>query len=453
MKNILLLLVISYSFELLAQNWQRIGIEGPNSPVISCIWDEDEEKLHVAGVFTKMDYDTVNGITMWDGVKWNVMGNGVTPGSGLAHLYPISCVKFQNELYYFGRFFAVDNLPFTRGLAKWTGNNWEALSSDSLSGIINCGLVNNNALYVGGAFDISNLNIKKIAKWDGVNWSAAAPNINIGSGQHVYSLAFYKNKLFAGGQFDLDEYDDLAVFDGNQWTDVGGSLKGSGWVNSMVVYKDYLYVAGQFRKSAGNAGNLIMRWDGENWEGVGVEMENAEVVNSNIIELSIIDDKLFAVGQFNNLGGSSGQNIAYYDGENWCGFNTKFPNGVINSVSKFKNSIAIGGNFIKIEEKPIRFLAEWIGGDYLNTCGNTLGFENDLKQTEILIFPNPVAETLTVKTNDQQFLYKIYDSTGRLIKSEKKSDNQINVQSLKPGFYFLSIESESTNITQKFIKE
>jgi len=73
----------------------------------------------------------------------------------------------------------------------------------------------------------------------------------------------------------------------------------------------------------------------------------------------------------------------------------------------------------------------------------------------ISIFPNPVINTATVKTNLGAFKLSIYSSTGGLL-SEKDafSRTEIDLTSLSTGLYFVKItSSDGTQINTRVIKE
>lgn len=70
----------------------------------------------------------------------------------------------------------------------------------------------------------------------------------------------------------------------------------------------------------------------------------------------------------------------------------------------------------------------------------------DVQEENIRIYPNPVQESLFIKSADET-TYKIYDLDGRCLMSG--DGNTINVSSLMKGTYLLQIN----NNTFKFIKQ
>lgn len=74
------------------------------------------------------------------------------------------------------------------------------------------------------------------------------------------------------------------------------------------------------------------------------------------------------------------------------------------------------------------------------------------------VYPNPIKENFKIifdNSNNESFTYQIYDLTGRqILTGENKTNNEIDVQSLKTGSYILVCKDNNNNIsTKKIIKE
>ena len=82
-----------------------------------------------------------------------------------------------------------------------------------------------------------------------------------------------------------------------------------------------------------------------------------------------------------------------------------------------------------------------------------LSTEKIAKQ-EFSVYPNPASDILRIKNLSGTFSYKINDVTGKLIVSEKnRTSNQIKVNALNSGLYFLEIIDENNIRTvSKFVK-
>ena len=79
--------------------------------------------------------------------------------------------------------------------------------------------------------------------------------------------------------------------------------------------------------------------------------------------------------------------------------------------------------------------------------------ENETMVDEITLFPNPANQTINIIGVDM-INAKVYDLSGRLIKSITVNDNQLNVSSFQSGVYFIKmIDFQGNSYTSKFIKK
>lgn len=82
----------------------------------------------------------------------------------------------------------------------------------------------------------------------------------------------------------------------------------------------------------------------------------------------------------------------------------------------------------------------------------TLG-TSDLSKNKIHIFPNPVVDFITISGIDNGLTIQIYNTEGRLVKSEM-FDSKIDVSQLVPGGYVLKINTRNFQIHPfKFVKK
>ena len=76
---------------------------------------------------------------------------------------------------------------------------------------------------------------------------------------------------------------------------------------------------------------------------------------------------------------------------------------------------------------------------------------NDLKKTQVQIYPNPAKDVLNISSEKQIKSVEIYDVLGRLIKTETK--NNIHISQLAKGNYLVKIKIGDQELIEKFIKE
>jgi hypothetical protein len=90
----------------------------------------------------------------------------------------------------------------------------------------------------------------------------------------------------------------------------------------------------------------------------------------------------------------------------------------------------------------------------LGTLCTSLEEESGGLSSEILIYPNPVQDVLTVEA-PEDLQIEIYDALGkRVFYSERKAEKHlIYLGNLSKGIYFLSAVEGNSRRTLKFIKE
>ena len=80
--------------------------------------------------------------------------------------------------------------------------------------------------------------------------------------------------------------------------------------------------------------------------------------------------------------------------------------------------------------------------------------ENTIKESEFLIFPNPVQNILTIQKSENLNIDKITisDLTGKKVLEQNSNFSTVNVEKLQNGMYLLQLFSEGKYNTSKFIK-
>ncbi len=71
---------------------------------------------------------------------------------------------------------------------------------------------------------------------------------------------------------------------------------------------------------------------------------------------------------------------------------------------------------------------------------------NNPAKTKLIVFPNPGSEKITVRSQDDKIIcFKLLNATGQLIISKRCFTSQldVNINSIKPGFYFFNIKTEN----------
>ena len=81
-----------------------------------------------------------------------------------------------------------------------------------------------------------------------------------------------------------------------------------------------------------------------------------------------------------------------------------------------------------------------------------------------MVYPNPVIDNVIISfhslTNLNNSTFKVYDASGRLVKSktirnisEGENKLQISSETLETGWYLLRLKSDEKTVTSKFLKQ
>jgi hypothetical protein len=448
-----------------AQYWAELGKF--NNGILTFYNDSISDELFIGGGFCYYNTDTLVGLAKWDGHNMSTLGCGIewdciTTGLAGNVASPTGIIRYKDNIFVTGGFDKAGNKT-VNGITMWDGSNWNNFNSGlkNSTGTMGIGLglkVINDTLYLYGVFDsIGGVHANSLAKFDGYNWTAVnnLPSFIIPSSMgsnSIFDIEYYKNELYACGNFyntSMDIYN-IIKWNGLNWVSVGNGIRGSMInLNKMLVYKDKLIVAGMFTKDqyAGNPGDYISSWDGTQW----VDMVSG--VDDIVKDIKVHNDMLYACGTFEHAGGIAADRIARWDGTKWCRYGSTFDN-VINTLDFYHDTLYIGGGFWTIDGDSILHFAKWTGGNYIDTCGSAIGIEQLENQSpKINIYPNPAINNLTINGLSTNATAEIYDLSGKLLFNKQLNTNQIDINSLAKGLYFIKLSTEEGSVVRKFVKE
>ena len=176
---------------------------------------------------------------------------------------------------------------------------------------------------------------------------------------------------------------------------------------------------------------------------------NNSTTNNFVRSLAIQNDgKVIVGGQFTQYNNIANINIVRLNNDGTGSRDNTFltGNGFNSDVKKIviqpDGKILVGGYFTDFNGTTANRIIRLNGTPTLSS--------EDFEKNKIIIYPNPVKETIYI-ANNEKLEYKIFDIMGKQILYGV--DNQINVSSLEKGIYLLKLKSDTKIITQKFIKE
>jgi len=269
-------------------------------------------KLYVGGSFPALSDNTFVGyIAGWNGSSWSKLGG--TPGSSTSYGFvgTVNClVVYQNLLYIGGSFTTTSTSLSAKYIATFNGTTIANIPYGANNGVgsaVSQFVVYNNKLYIAGSFTTvggGSVQANRIASWDGSVFANLPCGSSNGLSNIVSAFAIFANKLYIGGYFTTLSNGTQAKYiiswDGSSWsTAIGTNIVMQ--VNGLGSYKDKLYISGPFTNLAdGKIATSIIGWNGTTWSNVFIN--NVEGISSNAYSILGLNNTLFLGGDFNFLG-------------------------------------------------------------------------------------------------------------------------------------------------------
>ncbi len=282
---------------------------------------------------------------------------------------------------------------FATNIAKWDGTNWSALGGGigyygaGLYPIVNVLAWHDGQLYAGGAFTNSGSTmISNLARWDGNAWSSVGGGVggssSLVSGGEVATLEFLGNDLYVGGQFNsagaLSALN-VAKWNGSNWSALGTGLKGppnSRPVNALALLGTDLCATGNFTNAGGFTAR-VAKWDGANWSSLGA-------INGSGIRAVAGSGSIYICGDFNMANFDTptnviGNHVIRWDGSSWRGLPEQSASGThlfVQAVGKGSDGLYMGGFFNAVGTTIARRIARWDGANWFALGSGVDGIYN-----------------------------------------------------------------------------
>ncbi|MBL7705777.1 MAG: T9SS type A sorting domain-containing protein [Taibaiella sp.] len=457
-----LLLLICGLGPAIAQNqyWEHPGIDFNNGARVM-YYDSVTEKSYIGGSFIQVNGSPCK-LLVYDGQSYTPFPAPLPVDIG--SIWGI--VRYRDKLYVCGR-----------GLVSWDGNAWQVI--DSAGPYVNL-RVWNDKLYAMGFYDTSSVvrQYGGIGVWNDTVWTGllGIDSILSPDGNAIHDIAFYKGKVYVGGNWHNAAkpwLSDFMMHDGQGWQQVGNwGGSGMGGVNRLLVWRDTLYVAGSFTESPVVPGNGIVAWDGQEWHRLQRGVRGLSEAGTAVFDLNIYQDELWVAGFFSIINGryvnDNYGKVAKWNGGQWCTMDTWLLGGA-SGIGRWKDELFLLGGFNLPEDFSKRILLKWTGGSYSDTCNQdfTVGIPvPGAEELSLKIYPNPGKGLFTIGfTNDANLLsgkvlqVRVSDISGKVMAQTqytvRPGYNAFNVDlgALPPGTYLLTMVNEQVKSSVKLVKE
>jgi trimeric autotransporter adhesin len=298
--------------------WLTIGEVFGNEPLLAMSGAD----LFAAGTFNEVNGIRANGIARWDGNRWSGLGE-----TSEGFEYSVSAIAAAGEDLYAAGSFRSEDHPVAIGVAKWVGQKWSPITRGNSLSSVNALGISGKDLYAAGRFTvIDGIEANRVARWNGEKWmplgSGLEPDASMAwasdHGGEVFALAVHGSDLYVAGNFNLaggQPARRIAKWDGNQWSPLGSGIHISNQeihnYFALAVAGGDLYLGGLFQRVGDVSARNIARWDGSTWSRLGAG------VDGHVTALAVSGGDLYVAGGFRSAGGKTVNNIAKWDGTTW----------------------------------------------------------------------------------------------------------------------------------------
>ena len=398
-------------------DWSSVGTGvGGSADAIAVASDGT---VYVGGTFQTAGGVPAQYVAKWDGTAWTSLGD--------ANDWVFTLTLGVNDvLFAGGRFTRIGGVDATR-IAYFDPDTqtWGAIGvgfNNPVEAIVEGP---DGCLYAAGGFrivgDVSGQNIARTCVenvWEYVGG---------GTDNTVYTLAFDdEGALYAGGAFNSaggTTARQVARFDPTTalWGGVGDGVTQSG--GGPVVYAlafspdGDLYVGGAFNEIGGLAANNLARWDGAEWSSVGGGVSGT-TGGSTAVAALVFDGggNLYVGGSFTEAGSVTVNSVARWDGSAWAGLGGGVVNGRVETLVIAFPYLYAGGGFSDMDgDATLDFIAKWEG--VVNVASEPGG----AGPAEIVLepaFPNPFRDEATIRfttARPQPVRLDVFDVLGRRV--------------------------------------
>ncbi|MCG2610280.1 T9SS type A sorting domain-containing protein [Flavobacterium sp. SM15] len=367
---------------------------------------------------------------------------------------------------------------------------------------------NNGKILVGGGFNYFQEQLQNyLIRLNPDGTKDNTFDIGSGFGGYVYALAMQTDgKILVGGNFtSYKGQTQLRLIrlnpDGSKDAsfDIGSGLNGV--VNHVTILADgKILVAGGFTTYKGQGQKGLIRLNSDGTKDTSFSIGTGFDQSVNMVEVQP-DGKILASGWFSTFQGQSQKGLVRLnsDGSKDASFDvgTGFIGSVSGSVLQANGKIILGGQFNSYQGQPQNYLIRLnangskdttfdietgfdsniftltsqpdgkilAGGMFNSYKGQThtrlirieageLLSDADFTKEAIVVFPNPVKETLFINTNDGESVLnvQVYDIQGKRILDKEIIGIELDVRDLESGIYLLKIKTANGELTKKIIK-
>jgi|GEM_PF-4182935 len=265
-------------------------------------------RVLIAGIFAQAGNQWVQNAAVWNGSRWEALGEG-------PEIRVASAAVFRGQAVVGGEWPGVS-------MRVWDGASWRLPVGGSPTGRVTRFLEYRGRLAVLGSFQgIGSLTTQNIALWDGEQWFPMDGGVGgvIGGAEEIDGELVVGGWIYVAGGMAVDS---IAAWDGSRWRRFGDRV-GSRYL-SLAKHNERLVALIQ-----DGTARSIQRWTGTTWEPV------PGVLPANVTAIASAAGSLFAI---------AGPVLWRWEESAW-GEYTRIDSGIISTLREYGDGLLIGGRF------------------------------------------------------------------------------------------------------------
>ncbi len=126
--------------------------------------------------------------------------------------------------------------------------------------------------------------------------------------------------------------------------------------------------------------------------------------------------------------------------------------GYITFKIKTKPTLVVGNSFSNFVDIYFDYNHPIVTNTFVSTFQTLGNDEFELVNAASVLYPNPMTDMVYFTIADKVEKVEVYDVTGRIVSSLSVLDNQVNMQHLSKGNYYLKIYTDTNTLYSKVIK-
>ena len=344
--------------------------------------------VYIAGHFSLVDGTPAQGTARWDGTRWYGIGswNGVgetyLPPGQIINVASVRAIAISGQDVYFGGTFSSPaGLLRADGVAKWDGSRWSALGSGKYRAPA-AFAKSGTDLYAAGYFtNDGGATSSRVAKWNATDWTPLPSWTTPGAdtAQFIEAIAVSGSSIYVGGGSQDPATGAHRGFvqhwNGSGWSQLGSGMTGPSWphrlarVYALAVVNDVVYAGGDFTDAGGTSASMIARWSGNGWSPLNTG------VNAPVYALATSDNDLYVGGLFDNFYGLAGNRIARWNNSGWTAVGGISPRSLrpaspdlgyraVTDIELAGSEIYTAGGWDPSDYEDVGFMSKWNGSQW-----------------------------------------------------------------------------------------